>query len=753
MLVVLFSILLLSSSSLAQDTSSYQSFFDSYFALGNISSYGLANVNVQLSILNTSTLFSKGYANEKYKSTQPIDPNTSVYMTGPTMSQLVTKLVALRVVPSEKLSISVNEYLSAQKSRISLGDTILGDYVSWSRIGPRVDASSYVTVQSLIDGTSGLDYRPEEDLYVSSNPQSSSQSVSDFIESKLNSRMAPRIRQVKQVKSRIDSDAIALLSHVVSLMNGNQSYEGIVKSELLNQLGMQNTQLVFSQDLKLADYFIRATKTGDITTEDSDFYYYTVFPVTSSIFTTAADLRRVGEYILQTYTERQIQDYNLLNVLRHNDQTYYYLFAKQGTYFSCIILFPQAKLVWTMTGLGLTNHLATQIIQSFAFNMLPNSGCSGYSNVTVEGGRKCTYSALLENVAPQYSSSYFWTWRKKYEGCFINVEYPHTTFRKYFLMKEMICIDSSSSKGYLTGKTYGFDANSPSASSSIPFGSNELILYQDSNYDTFRMGIKQSSTVATFDNYLSNLTWTFKFDAANDRVMFLNGPHDSQRYERFEENISMFLVYLAFGAPFVVGLFIPFAQIIFLVLESRDRIRNGYQNLANVDLSHFMLRGDDYQSSDESDAGESELQERVDEGLRRYSFKINSDRKKKKKKKSDDEILETKSKGGKKWATVISVFSVHIIFIFFFFCLQALNIVTIFAIWQQWYILLVVPLATLGLTVLCLIGAFILMCLRIKLRTISGWIFTIVYFLYVLLDIAFIVMMMKINWFGFWNLM
>ncbi|KAG2377796.1 hypothetical protein C9374_008881 [Naegleria lovaniensis] len=734
----------------------YHSYFDNFYS--GISKMGIANIAIQLSQLDTSSnsnnrtiLFSKSYVHENYRSNSQIGVD-SIYMTGPTMSQLFTKLISLKLIPKEKRGISMNEILKSLQSKVQLSDSILGDYVSWSRMFPMVDSNSHVTIESIIQGKSGFDYRTPEDLYQTNNPQSSSTSLLELIENNILGKLAPRVRQANRFESRMDIDGTALLGYLLSKMNSNMGMDEIFKSQWSSSL--KSTFPIFSSDMKDNSKFVKATKEKDFLVEDTSFPYFTIFPVTSSVFTSAEDLNTVGALVMSQYSEKEWIDYNLMNYMRHNVQTYYYQMSKQGNYMTAIILFPKSNLVLSMTGLSVSLNQVTQLVQDFAYRMLPNVNCSQFLNMTLSSDKtSCVYTTPLVNLEPFFRKSYFMENKNKYAGCYMNTEYSHSTFRKYFSMKEMICIDSSNDHSQmLTGRFYNYDTNNPNSQSRV--FSEEFILLQDLDFDSFRMGHKLlSDNMAQFDNYVSNVTWTFKSDSTN-RFMYLIGPYDTQRYERFEDGISMFLIYLCFGAPFVVGFVLPFVQLFFLVFEVRDRVKNGYSNLANVDLSHIMLSGGDYHS--ESDESDRELDDHgVENSLRRYSFRVSEDQEKnkKKKKKKKNASLNTKMATGKKWSIIVSVFSFNLVSMFFFAALKGLNIILIFGIWQQWYALLVVPLVTICLTALCTICSVILLIVRIKIRTVSGWVFSILYLLYILLDIAFIVILMKINWFGFWNIM
>lgn len=717
---------------------------------------GIANIAIQLSQIDPSSsnnrtiLFSKSYVHENFRLNSQIGVD-SIYMAGPTMSQLFTKLISLKLIPKEKRGTSVNELLKSLQSKVQLSDSILGDYVSWSRMFPIVDSNSHVTIESIIQGKSGFDYRTPEDLYQTSNPQSSSTPLLDVIENNILRKLAPRVRQTNRLESRIDIDAHALLGYLLSKMNSNIRMDEIFKTQFSNMF--KSTFPLFSSDMKDNSKFVKATKENDFLVEDIVFPYFTIFPVTSSVFTSAEDLNTIGSLIMSQYSEKEWVEYNLMNFMRHNDQPYYYQMSKQGNYMTAIILFPKSNFVLSLTGLSVSLNQVTQLVQDFAYHMLPNVKCSQFLNMTLSSdNRSCTYTTPLSNLEPLYKKSYFMENKNKYTGCYINTEYSHSTFRKYFSMKEMICIASSNDgedSQILTGKFYNYDANNPNSQARV--FSEEFIFVQDFDFDTFRMGHKVPSDahLVQFDNYVSNVTWTFKLDS--NRFMYLIGPYDTQCYERFEDGISTFLIYLCFGGPFVAGFVLPFVQLFFLVFEVRDRVKNGYSNLANVDLSHLMLSGGDYHS--ESDESDRELDDNgVENSLRRYSFRVSEDKEKKKKKKKSSS-LNTKMATGKKWSIILSVFSFNLVSMFLFAALKGLNIILIFGIWQQWYALLVVPLVTICLTVLCAICSIILIIVRIKISTVSGWVFSILYMLYILLDIAFIVVLMKINWFGFWNTM
>ncbi|EFC45659.1 predicted protein [Naegleria gruberi] len=718
----------------------------------------MANIAIQLSSYNSSNLqdnrvlFSKSYVHDSYKPNSPISVDQSIYMSGPTISQLITKLVALNLVPNEKKTLTVNEILNSVQSKISISQDIVGDYVSWSRMLPIIPANAFVTFQNLLIGNSGFDFRNDLDLYLSNNPQSSSSvSLMQVFEQNIQSHLAPRIRQVNQLKNRIDVDGMALMGYIIHKLSENQSLDYIYSNQFKTVFNLQSSYPLFNSDVRDSSNFVKATKENDILSEDSNFKYYSIYPVTTNLFSTCADLNKIGVYVMSKYSEKEIQDMNLLSYATHNNQVYYYQFSKVGNYLTAIITFPKENLVLSISGLGGSYEVADDMIQQFSYNILPNTKCSDYDNLVLVSNGTCQLTSSLTSIVPLYKKEYFDSFKKNYAGCYVNSEFSHSTFRKYFTMKEMICIDAPiSSSNYLTAKLYNFDPNQPSATGTIPIGSDEFIFVQEFGFDSFRMG-HLSNGMVTFDNYVSNHSWTFSVKSG-ENVVYLTGPYDTQRYERFDDRLSTFIIYLVFGAPFVFGFVAPFIHLFFLVFEVRDRAKNGFNNLANADLSHIMLSGNNYQSSDED--SDEELDENIESSLKRYSSRVQLERKnsikKKKKKKSD---MGVKKSAAKKWSIILSIFIFHIFALFLFTALKAINILTIFGIWQQWTAMLYLPLVSIILTFLCAILIPIIMCIRVKFRTISGWVFTLVYLFFLLLDIGFIVILMKINWFGFWNQM
>ncbi|KAL9652226.1 hypothetical protein ABK040_011886 [Willaertia magna] len=768
-------------------------FFDSYFSSNNLTNNKIITTSFTISSFNSETNqttinFQKSYQHPSLQINQNVNSKDSIFMVGPSISNIFIKLLYL--LPENNLlndlQKSVNELLLDNSSKVKFDKSILGNYQSWSRLFPYVKENNFLTVNHLITHQSGIDFRESNKIFVKDQPIdnfSNSDSLQIYLENLLKNNLAPRIRQTEIIKNREEIDGISILGYLFSKIK-KTNLNSFLKTNILEKLNMLNTFNLFTENIKNNLHFIKHFEFNDKNEikESNNFNYFTKYPVTSTVFTNSDDLNKLGVFLLQNFNKNDLINKFLFYEDQFYEKKYLYHYSKIGNYFTMIVIFPEDQIVMTMTSLAMTQKIINNFIENyilFKFNNLKNNlinDCNNLNFNTYIENNYCNVKLNLNNLKPLYNENMFKNFKNKMEGCFINVEYEHSTYLKYFTMKEIICLKYKDN--YFSGNIYNFDLyNTLNQLTSIKnnylFNSFDNLIFLQSEFsaNTFRLGYlkeervnvnnnvmyfnkqpeQQVNTMVVFENYLSNKLWKVHTEDDGGKYLYLEGPFITLKYERFTEEFSFFWFSIGFGIVMILGLITIITQFVFLIIESRNRLNAKYNNLQNVDLKRVMIQSDDYVSSD--DELDVEMDDKISNSLQRYNASIKKERQKRKNSTNNTILQWNETSRKKRWAITIFTFTVTIVNIFFFVLLKAANIMMIIGIYFESKPMLFVPLIISGLIGLNFITLLVEFIVRCRVCNKIVWIFIVLNLIWNCVDIAFLILLMRINWFGYWNAM
>ena len=533
------------------NTDNIQQAFDSILGTEDkLAQLGITSIVIS-AVHNNKMIFSRGYGNvnpnEQAQKVAP-DPQRSQYSIG-SISKTFTALCLLQQVEAQKFALnsSVNSGLPDTPGIIK--NEIIGDSLGDSSSGkPRTETVQEVTMANLLTHTSGFD---ETVIGISARSFSSKQPLKQYMEQ----HMPPRIRK-PNIVSTYSNHAVSLAGLVVEQV-AKVPFGTYLKDHVLTPLNLTHTIYEYPEQGLLHDpYFPRPSVRTNIQTyvELSNYGQYIQPAPAGAMWSTAEDMakymivhlnygvdpssshRVLSQQMAQQMYKQQftmapgLPGYGYIWWQLYSDNMHY--IEHGGTlspYHSQLSLFHDSNSGLFMALVG-TNAAALQILKNkfIAVTMKNESTyCNAPDQQYYASSGTCTQTVPVSSILPvskDYKDRF-----AKYQGCYKNFRYEHTTwFKIATLFTEPICVTR-------------FTDDLPALSLVSSQTTNMIMWELDRNL--FRIGVLTADGTNVTYSITKNSTASFVLDELLDRAGYL--AIDQFPFEYADSNIiwgSLFVV-------------------------------------------------------------------------------------------------------------------------------------------------------------------------------------------------------------------
>jgi CubicO group peptidase (beta-lactamase class C family) len=765
--------------SLIVNTTTVTKFFDTLFVCDDLKSFSLANAFVSVVDNQGNILLQKGYGTTSATGNQT-PTSTSIYPIS-SISRLFTITALMQLVEQNKLQFSekFNDVMARLNSPYRIKSDVIGNYDSWSG-APKLHDKNDTTIENLITQTAGFDYR----RFIASPTE---------IDTKLDllniltQNLPPKIRMSGDVSD--DSDyGVTLLGYVIELV-GNLSFSNYVQQNIIKPLGLQDTYYQANPGLLSNPNLVGPLDRSSNGNYATGFQYPYIYPGPSQgMWSSSRDLTKFMTSLLsntttlfnntatvqQMFAERftnmpvdnNVQTRTSIAALWHrrvrNNVTYVYQIGGIEPYDAALALYPTYGFGISILATGglasslkpILDLFVDQLIVPYTCESTPPVYDVSYQNVSGNCMQQIPESALVgSDVINQVV------------GCYAIANNEHTTWLKAQLLvlsPSTICISAQGSS------LHAIEYNRYLFGTSATLTTNEYELIQ------YPRQVNQSSNPNLFFGATKSQNM---FNIKKSPCMvFFRGSYmfiDDMVYEK-TTNAPIFAFIVTLATLFCIATIAPLFFLIFICYESiRDCRRS---NMKASDVLNLSM-GEKYELGDASKSLIDKEEERDNlRSTRGYVWEdtesLLSPKRPKKEALDPDIVFEDVQKMTLRRAATfktIKVYSKGLICSVFFVTLFSTVVLMLTSLANATHVFgmivsyttaiglmqsstavsvfLILSIANSGTLALSIVSLFIMCLIRIRKPSVGGWIFNVLYFAGIIINLLYVPLCVYLNWY------